>query len=433
MEALNLVLFVVEAVAYFVLMVTLLHFRHRLGLGVFLTALGVMHFMETYLAAVFYVSLPFGDVSPGSSVFFSGKLMMILMLYLWEDAAAVRQPIYGLFLGNLLTVGIAWVLQLHQPLQLSSDQTPDVDFLKEMGWLMIWGTALLYVDSLGIILLYEKLGDFFRRRVVLRFIISGFVLLTFDQVGFFAALHYFLDVPVAVFWGGWKAKMLAVCLYGAMFAIYEYRIRRLGAAAAARSISDVFGDLTFRERYNDLLERTGRDMLTGVYDRTRMELEAPLMVREALRQGLSASVLIIDADHFKDVNDGYGHLQGDAVLKSIAARLGTTLRSSDRIFRFGGEEFVAVCPGTNHEEGLLLAERLRWTIATSVKTPDGSPVTVSIGVAAADEDGTSFTTVLSAADGRLYAAKKSGRNCVVGRSGVVNSGKPADPPVNAIG
>ncbi|MBX5021023.1 GGDEF domain-containing protein [Rhizobium lentis] len=422
MEMLNLALFIVEAVAYFGLMVTLLHFRHRLGLGVFLTALGVMHFMETYLAAVFYVSLPFGDVSPGSSVFFSGKLMMILMLYLWEDAATVRQPIYGLFLGNLLTVAIAWVLQLHQPLQLASNHTPDVDFLKEMGWLMVWGTALLYVDSLGIILLYEKLGDYFRRRVVLRFMISGFVLLTFDQVGFFAALHYFLDVPIAVFWGGWKAKMLSVCLFGAMFAIYEYRIRRLGADAAARSISDVFGDLTFRERYNDLLERTGRDMLTGVYDRTRMELEAPLMLREALRQGLFATVLIIDADHFKDVNDGYGHLQGDEVLKAIAGRLGTTLRSNDRVFRFGGEEFVAVCPGTNHEEGLLLAERLRWTIATSVKTPDDRPVTVSIGVATADEDGVDFTTVLSAADRRLYAAKKSGRNCVVGHSGVVKLG-----------
>lgn len=418
METFNLLLFVVEAIAYFVLMVTLLHFRHRLGLGVFLTALGVMHFMETYLAAVFYVSLPFGDVSPGSSIFFSGKLMMILMLYLQEDAATVRQPIYGLFLGNLLTVAIAWVLQLHQPLQISTNHMPDVDFLKEMGWLMVWGTALLYVDLLGIILLYEKLGDFFRRRVVLRFLISGFVLLTFDQIGFFAALHYFLDVPIGAFWGGWKAKMLAVCLYAAMFAFYEYRIRRVGAGGSARSISDVFGDLTFRERYNDLLERTGRDMLTGVYDRTRMEMEAPLMLLEALKQGSFATILIIDADHFKDVNDGYGHLQGDEVLKAIAARLGTTLRSSDRVFRFGGEEFVAVCPGTDHEEGLLLAERLRWTIATSVKTPDDRPITVSIGVATANEDGVDFTAVLTAADGRLYAAKKSGRNCVVGRSGV---------------
>jgi len=419
MELLNTALFIVEAVGYFVLMVSLLHFRQRLGLGVFLTALGVMHFMETYLAAVFYVSLPFGSVSPGSSIFFSGKLMMILMLYLQEDAATVRQPIYGLFLGNLLTVAIAWVLQLHQPLELSPGHPADIDFLKEMGWLMVWGTAILYLDSLGIILLYEKLGDFMRRRVVLRFMISGLVLLTFDQILFFSGLHYFVGVPMAAFWAGWKAKMLAVCLYSLMFAIYEYRIRRDGVAASARSISDLFGDLTFRERYNDLLERTGRDMLTGVYDRSRLELEAPLMVREALRQGQYATILIIDADHFKDVNDGFGHLQGDEVLKAIASRLGTTLRSSDRIFRFGGEEFVAVCPGTGHEEGLLLAERLRWTIVTSVKTPDDASVSVSIGVATADEDGTSFTTVLSAADSRLYEAKKSGRNCVIGRSGVV--------------
>ena len=419
MELFNTALFIVEAVGYFVLMVSLLHFRQRLGLGVFLTALGVMHFMETYLAAVFYVSLPFGDVSPGSSIFFSGKLMMILMLYLQEDASTVRQPIYGLFFGNLLTVAIAWVLQLHQPLELSPGHPADVNFLKEMGWLMVWGTAILYLDSLGIILLYEKLGDFMRRRVVLRFMISGLVVLTFDQICFFSGLHYFVGVPMAAFWAGWKAKMLAVCLYSLMFAVYEYHIRRNGVAASARSISDLFGDLTFRERYNDLLERTGRDMLTGVYDRSRMELEAPLMVRVALRQGQYATVLIIDADHFKDVNDGFGHLQGDEVLKAIASRLGTTLRSSDRIFRFGGEEFVAVCPGTGHEEGLLLAERLRWTIVTSVKTPDDASVSVSIGVATADEDGVSFTTVLSAADSRLYDAKKSGRNCVVGRSGVV--------------
>jgi diguanylate cyclase (GGDEF)-like protein len=421
-ETLNLVLFVLEAVGYFVLMVTLLHFRYRLGLGVFLTALGVMHFMETYLAAVFYVSLPFGVASPGSSVFFAGKLMMILMLYLQEDAATVRQPIYGLFLGNLLTVGIAWILQLHQTVELAPGHSANLGFLREMGWLMVWGTALLYIDSLGIILLYERLGRFLKRRVVLRFMICGFALLTFDQIGFFSALHLFLDVPLSAFWDGWRAKMFSVCIYTLLFAIYELYIRRNGVGASARSISDVFSDLTFRERYHDLLERTGRDMLTGVYDRTRMELEAPVMIREALKQGQGATLVILDADHFKDVNDQFGHLQGDEVLKAITMRLGTILRSTDRIFRFGGEEFVAICPGTEHEDGLLLAERLRWTIATSVKTPDGKAVTVSIGVATADEDGISFTTVLSAADDRLYQAKKNGRNCVVGRSGLVKVG-----------
>jgi diguanylate cyclase (GGDEF)-like protein len=216
--------------------------------------------------------------------------------------------------------------------------------------------------------------------------------------------------------------MFSVCIYTLLFAIYELYIRRNGVGASARSISDVFSDLTFRERYHDLLERTGRDMLTGVYDRTRMELEAPVMIREALKQGQGATLVILDADHFKDVNDQFGHLQGDEVLKAITMRLGTILRSTDRIFRFGGEEFVAICPGTEHEDGLLLAERLRWTIATSVKTPDGKAVTVSIGVATADEDGISFTTVLSAADDRLYQAKKNGRNCVVGRSGLVKVG-----------
>ncbi|EJL54787.1 diguanylate cyclase (GGDEF) domain-containing protein [Rhizobium sp. CF122] len=422
MQAFNLLLFVIEAVGYFTLMVTLLHFRQRLGLGVFLTALGVMHFMETYLAAVFYVALPFGVASPGSSVFFAGKLMMILMLYLQEDAATVRQPIYGLFLGNILTVAVAWLLQLHTPIDQPRGYGANFDFLKEMGWLMVWGTTLLYLDSIGIILLYERLGRYLKRRIILRFMICGFVLLTFDQIGFFGALHYFLEIPASAFWDGWRAKMFAVCIYTALFAVYEIWIRRDGVPASVRPISDVFSDLTFRERYNDLLNRTGRDVLTGVYDRTRMEMEAPVMVREALRQGQLATVIILDADHFKDVNDRFGHLQGDEVLKAITLRLGTILRSADRVFRFGGEEFVAVCPATDHAEGMRLAERLRWTIASSVKTPDGKPVTVSIGVATADTDGVSFTTVLSAADERLYQAKKGGRNCVVGKPGLVKTG-----------
>ncbi|MDI6837122.1 MAG: GGDEF domain-containing protein, partial [Rhizobiaceae bacterium] len=134
-QSTNLALFVVEAVLYFTLLTTLLHFRHRIGLGVFLTALGVMHFVETYLAAVFYVDLPIGIVSPGSSIFFAGKLVMILMLYIKEDAATVRQPIYGLFIGNAVTLVIAQFLLLHHTVSLTPGQTADVAFLREMGLL----------------------------------------------------------------------------------------------------------------------------------------------------------------------------------------------------------------------------------------------------------------------------------------------------------
>lgn len=181
MKTYNLVLFVTEAVFYFTVMVAFLHFRKRLGLGVFLTGLGVMHFMETYLAAVFYVELPFGTVSPGSSVLFAGKLMLILLLYIKEDAEIVRQPIYGLFLGNLMTVAVGMMLRLHDVTEMTAGG--EVHFLRDMGWLMVWGTTLLYLDSIGIILLYERLGRHLPRHPVLRFLLCGLVMLSFDQIG----------------------------------------------------------------------------------------------------------------------------------------------------------------------------------------------------------------------------------------------------------
>src|SRR5689334_6363311 len=106
-EVSNLLLLIAEAGFYFVAMTALFRARHRFGIGLFFCALGVMHFLETYLASVLYVPIPGGlVVSPGSVVLFAGKLVMLLLLYIREDAAAVRQPIYGLFLGNLLIVGL---------------------------------------------------------------------------------------------------------------------------------------------------------------------------------------------------------------------------------------------------------------------------------------------------------------------------------------
>lgn len=413
-ESLNLALFAAEAVIYFSLMTALLHFRHRIGLGVFLTALGVMHFVETYLAAVFYVQLPFGVVSPGSSIFFAGKLMMILMLYIKEDASTVRQPIYGLFLGNLVTVAVAQVLLLHSAADLGTGQSVNRDFLNDMGVLMVWGTALLYIDSLGIILVYERLGRFMPRWMVVRFAISGVLILSFDQIGFFALLHYLYDAPIGVFWGGWLAKMLAALLYALLFALYQTMFRNHGAALSRRPLRDVFSDLTFRERYEDLLSRTGRDTLTGVYDRSRMEIEAPRVIREGLKVDRPSTLLIVDVDHFKSVNDRFGHLHGDEILKSVASTLQATIRDGDHLFRYGGEEFVILLPATPHREALLIAERARLSIQNQVRNASGEALSISVGVATAPDDGGSFNVLLAVADERLYAAKRGGRNQVSG-------------------
>ncbi|HEV7246704.1 MAG TPA: GGDEF domain-containing protein [Shinella sp.] len=409
----NLILLLIEAGFYFVFMVGILHLRHQIGIGVFIAALGVMHFLETYLAAVFYIELPFGVISPGSSVLFSGKLMMILLLYVKEDAAVVRAPIYGLLAGNFLTVGLGFFLRHHQTIGVVPGRVADLAFIDEMGWLMLWGTTLLYIDALAIILLYERLGRVFRKRTAMRFFVAGVVVLTFDQIGFFAALHLLNGAPVEVFWGGWIAKMMAACAYAVLITIYLSYSRISAIPVSPRPISDIFADLTFRERYEDLLDRSGRDALTGVYDRSRLEFEAPRMLSAMLVAGKPMALMIIDADHFKDVNDRFGHLAGDGVLKETAACLQRALRGTDRVFRFGGEEFVVICEDVTPEVGAERAEALRRIVEVEVRRPDGVPVTVSIGIANSYNDGTTLNALLSAADARLYAAKNAGRNRVI--------------------
>src|SRR6476660_2769653 len=110
----NALLLVADALIYFAVLAALFRARHKLGIGAFFCALGVMHFIETYLASIFYISLPLGIVtSPGSSVLFTGKLMMLLLVYIREDAKVVRQPIYGLLIGNLLMMVLAALMRHH--------------------------------------------------------------------------------------------------------------------------------------------------------------------------------------------------------------------------------------------------------------------------------------------------------------------------------
>ena len=409
----NLILLLIEAGFYFVFMVGLLHLRHQIGIGVFVAALGVMHFLETYLAAVFYIELPFGVISPGSSVLFSGKLMMILLLYVKEDAAVVRAPIYGLLAGNFLTVGLGFFLRHHQTVGAVPGRVADLAFIDEMGWLMLLGTTLLYLDSLGIILLYERLGRVFKKSTATRFFVSGVIVLTFDQVGFYAALHFLNNAPIEVFWGGWIAKMMAACAYAVMMTVYLHYSRISAIPVSPRPISDIFADLTFRERYEDLLDRSGRDALTGVYDRSRLEFEAPRLLSAMLAAGKPMALMIIDADHFKDVNDRFGHLAGDEVLKTVATCLQRAMRGNDKVFRFGGEEFVVLSEDITPDVGADRAEALRRMVEKEIRRPDGLPVTVSIGVANSYGDGTTLNALLSTADARLYAAKNAGRNRVI--------------------
>ncbi|MER9874279.1 GGDEF domain-containing protein [Mesorhizobium sp. M0195] len=411
---LNSFLLFAEAVLYFGIMVTLFRFRGRIGLGVFVCALGVMHFLETYLASVFYVALPFGMVSPGSAVLFSGKLVMLLLLYIKEDAATVRQPIYGLLLGNALMVGLVLILRLHDIAPLPDGKLPDIGFIDEMGWLMVWGTTLLFVDAILIILLYEKLGKYLRKALFTRILVSVACVLTFDQAGFFTALHFVTGAPVAVFFGGWFAKMAAALVYSTMLVAY-IRWFEARQVPAPRGLSDIFDTLTYRERYEALVEHVGRDGLTGLLHRGRFDSDGEAAVATSLRTARPLSLLIIDVDHFKSINDRFGHAEGDRVLKALAILLGELVGTDDQLFRIGGEEF-AILGWRPQPLARLLGETVRQAVKTSAST-SRFDITVSAGISTVSETTRCLADLFALADQRLYKAKSTGRDRVVGEPG----------------
>ena len=412
----NVVLLAAEVLLYFGAMAALFRMRHRFGLGIFVCALGVMHFLETYLAAILYLQFPLGfAISPGSTVLFTGKLIMLLLLYIREDAAAVRQPIYGLLIGNFLMVALVFLMRHHVVTPLNPGAVPDFGFMDQMGGLMIWGTLLLFIDSILIILIYEHLAHRFAKRTTLRIWLASAVVLTFDQVGFYLALHVFIGAPVTVLIGGWLAKMTTGLCYSVLTGFYLRRFERPRAADSVPPlIADVFDVLTYRERYEDLLERSSHDSLTGALSRERFERDGAELAKASAARGEPVSLLMIDIDHFKRANDRHGHAAGDRALCQITGLLESGKRGGDRLYRYGGEEFALLCPGLNAAYALKLAERLRVLVAkTRISAIDGM-LTISVGLATAPGDGQDLNTLFACADARLYSAKDAGRNRVWG-------------------
>jgi two-component system, cell cycle response regulator len=169
------------------------------------------------------------------------------------------------------------------------------------------------------------------------------------------------------------------------------------------------------------------DSLTGAYNRRFLMKHLPREFERSRRHQRALGVLVCDLDHFKLVNDGYGHAAGDAVLQEVARRMTAALRSSDWVVRAGGEEFVIVLPETDLDGAAVVAEKMRAEIAAHPVTSGklSVPVTLSVGysaVATEDElERSGFDELLRTADARLYDAKVGGRNrchgSVVSRTG----------------
>lgn len=201
----------------------------------------------------------------------------------------------------------------------------------------------------------------------------------------------------------------------------EARLEQIASvgAAIADAMSLALANLALRDK---LRGQALRDPLTGLYNRRYMEDTLERVVRLAERERSEVSLIMIDLDHFKRLNDNYGHAKGDAVLRETASALLGNLRESDVACRYGGEELLVILPQCGLKAAATKAERLRIAIE-SLSEPNGAKVSASFGVAAIP--GTSMNTrdMMMAADAALYQAKQEGRNrvvCAPERSGMTD-------------
>lgn len=166
--------------------------------------------------------------------------------------------------------------------------------------------------------------------------------------------------------------------------------------------------------YRDALENSLRDSLTQVGNRAAFELAIQREFQLCRRNGAYFSLLIVDMDHFKMINDEKGHAVGDLTLQFVSELIRNTLRQTDQVYRYGGEEFLIILGNTAHAEALVIADRLRLTLASQAFEKQGESVrvTVSIGVGTS-RDTDSRDTLFQRTDAALYQAKAQGRNRVV--------------------
>jgi diguanylate cyclase (GGDEF)-like protein/PAS domain S-box-containing protein len=188
------------------------------------------------------------------------------------------------------------------------------------------------------------------------------------------------------------------------------RLRFGGDDALLAALVDV---TVQRQTHETLIEQATHDPLTGVFNRRHVEEVLRRELERAQRHARPLAVAMVDADHFKNINDTYGHQTGDEVLRAISERCGLMLRANDVFGRYGGEEFIVVFPETDLPHARAVAERLRAAVAeVPIKVGDHAlGVTVSIGLAAL-ASGEGGNELLQRVDAALYAAKQDGRNLV---------------------
>jgi diguanylate cyclase (GGDEF)-like protein len=275
---------------------------------------------------------------------------------------------------------------------------------------------VLFLDTVLVCILYEATGRF-TRRTFARILVSFTATLYFDSIVFvttaFAGEPGYEQILISQLVG----KTVAAVVYSLLLAIYLERFadpkrRRAGDALEPGSMFRLF---TYRRPYEELEQLVVRDALTSVYNRGFFDDAIERFVGLSRQSGRPICMMMVDVDHFKRVNDVHGHTAGDRILQRVAEALVATLRVSDYVCRYGGDEFAVLLPQTDLAQAIELAERIRTRVPRACAAgdePSASELTVTVGVAAFPAEVADAAGLIRIADQRLYAGKTAGRNRV---------------------
>ncbi len=291
------------------------------------------------------------------------KKKMLLQLYLYLLAT--------------LFIGLTWV-DIHYTMDLS-------------GYIII----ILFISTI----IWQSARDFA--------IISGFslllLILSFLQVEPYHKIEFQNYIQAVIYY------ILSWVLYTSLFGVRT---------------ENFLNRIHLEGQYRMLESESATDPLTSLYNRRYMKEELQKELARSERSGRPFSIVLLDIDHFKKVNETYGHITGDDTLREMARILREAVRLSDKVFRFGGEEFLILLPESRGDEAFSLAERIREKVEHFPFTGLRRHLTISLGVAQSGEDST-MDYLISMADKGLYTAKKKGRNRVV-RAGEGTDGESGD-------
>ena len=328
------------------------------------------------------------------------SLALVLVL-LFNNGNTPRDSMYNFLMAGLL-VGllVAFGLNRNGRYRASSHLTVFLAFLGP--WSSLLGdTTILHGDFVPLTyLVLPVILASILLSVRVTVVIAGL------QFGLLLWLPYLIPNLASINWASFMIFIFFVSILGAVSNfINRQDLKQIDEETRLLADSEA--------RFRDL---SVRDVLTGLFNRRYLEETLDREISRAERKRLTLGIIMLDLDHFKRINDTYGHAAGDAVLREIGAFLKAHIRRSDIACRYGGEEFVLILPEASLEVTRLRAESLRQDAEDLKVLYNGrnlETVTLSLGVAAFPEHGSSYLPLLSAADTAMYSAKKEGRNRVV--------------------